>query len=37
MIVQMSARSTAPYQTLAPLSIRTSPINVAVGAMNASG
>src|SRR5690348_532186 len=37
MIVQMSARSTAPYQTLAPFSMVTSPISVAVGATKASG
>ena len=36
-IVQMSARSTAPYQMLAPCSTVTSPIRVAVGATNASG
>jgi hypothetical protein len=36
-IVQMSARSTAPYQTLAPFSTVTSPIRVAVGATKASG
>ena len=36
MIGPKSARSTAPYQTEAPASTRTSPTNVAVGAMNAS-
>ena len=36
-IVQMSARSTAPYQMLAPFSTVTSPIRVAVGATKASG
>ena len=36
-IVQMSARTTTPYQMLAPFSTVTSPIRVAVGATNASG
>src|SRR5882757_11491745 len=36
MIGPQSPRSTAPYQTDAPASIVTSPIIVAVGAMNAS-
>ncbi len=36
-IEQMSARSTAPYQTEAPASTTTSPMSVAVGAIHASG
>jgi hypothetical protein len=37
MIGPKSARSTAPYQTEAPASTRTSPTSVAVGAIHASG
>src|ERR1700730_8187672 len=37
MIGPKSARSTAPYQTDAPASTRTSPTGVGVGAIQASG
>ncbi len=37
MIVPKSARSTAPYQTEASASTRTSPTRVAVGAIHAAG